>query len=121
MKTENVKFKTIDDEQVAYAIINRKRYNTGTSELLATYSQGYSGDFKMFVEELYITKKGTFFLYAFGGPMSMYAEYSLDGGSYYVSGNMIQVMTPEEAYEWAENRGEYGVIDSHFSDQIEEA
>jgi len=58
-------------------------------------------DFGYFEEELYKTKKGTWFLFGKGGALSPYA-ISVSGGT--GEGQSIRVLTEEEAQEWAEEK-----------------
>lgn len=80
-------------------IINGKKYDTETAELLATTDNGYlSSDFKYCSEELYLKKTGEFFLYGVGGPLSKYAEPYGNGWS---GASIIIPYTEEEAKVWA--------------------
>lgn len=51
-------------------VINGKVYNTETAEEVASYSFSNSNDFRYIREKLYRTKKGNWFLYGEGGPMT---------------------------------------------------
>jgi hypothetical protein len=96
-------------------IINRKVYNTETAELLGKYWNGLStNDFHYIYEELYITKKGNWFLYYSGGALSKYGE----AGS---GTEGIIPLEPEEAYEWLERNNCFELIDKYFSDVLEDA
>jgi len=96
-------------------IINRKVYNTETAELIGKYWNGLStNDFHYVYEELYITKKGNWFLYYSGGALSKYGE----------SGRRTEgiiPLEPEGAYEWLERNDCFEVIDKYFSDFLEDA
>lgn len=70
------------------------------------------------MEQLYITKKGSFFLYGSGGPMSVYSETN-GRDSWGIS--RIIPLTKEETFEWLQRNGETEVIEEYFSDLIEEA
>lgn len=55
-------------------IINNKKYSTETGVLLATYVYGEGSSWQYVCEELYRSKKGTYFMYYEGGAMSKYSE-----------------------------------------------
>lgn len=100
-------------------VINGKIYDTEKATLLAEYWNGLgSGDKNYFIERLYITKKGSFFLYGAGGPMSIYSE---SNGSLTWGISKITPLTNEETFDWLEKNGETEVIEEYFSDWIEEA
>ena len=81
-------------------IINGKLYNTQSATLLASYdNRCLPNDFRYVEEALYRKKTGEFFLYAYGGPMSIYAE-SLENCSR--GSERIIPMSESEAREWAE-------------------
>lgn len=82
-------------------IIEGKTYNTETAELLGTYQYLRRDDYHYCREELYRTKKGTYFLYGEGGALTSYARYH--GGSA-TGGADFQVMSDKEAKVWAEKR-----------------
>ncbi len=58
-------------------IINRKTYNTETSETLGRITFGAFGDDDGFEEILMQTKSGNFFIYGIGGPSSKYTEETI--------------------------------------------
>ena len=80
-------------------IIEGKTYNTETALLLGDWQNLWKGDYHYCREELYRTKKGTYFLYGEGGALSCYARYI--GGSA-TGGADFQVLSDREAKEWAE-------------------
>ena len=55
-------------------IICKVEYDTDTAALIAKRTDGYFGDPKGYEETLYITDKGTYFLYTNGGAESKYTE-----------------------------------------------
>ena len=61
----------------------------------------YSGyaDFRHWKEQLYRTRKGSFFLYGEGGPLSCYAVHEEDG---WADGEKIIPYTEGEAKAWVE-------------------
>lgn len=99
--------------------INGKLYNTETAIEVASYwNKLGASDFRRVSEELYITKKGAWFLYGEGGAMSHYAKSS---GNQSWGSSAIIALTPDEAYEWCEEHNEVTVIEEYFSDKVEEA
>jgi hypothetical protein len=100
-------------------VIDKKVYNTETAECLAEYDNGLSGrDFHSLSESLYKTKKGTFFLYGVGGPMT---EYAVHHGNETSGSSKITPMTREEAIAWAELRKQTQLFDNEFADAVTEA
>ncbi|MGM0157613.1 hypothetical protein IGI47_001927 [Enterococcus sp. AZ191] len=85
-------------------IIEGKKYDTETATLIATYEYSNQRDFNYCLEELYQTKKGAFFMYGEGGPLSKYAK---EIGNNTTSGSCeIYLVSEEEAKEFAmENLG----------------
>jgi len=81
-------------------IINGKRYDTETAQLIG--SDGYSNrrDFCFWREKLYRKKTGEFFLYGEGGAMSRYGRST--GQNLRSAGEEIQPLTLKEAQEWGE-------------------
>lgn len=61
----------------------------------------YSGyaDFRHWKEQLYRTRKGNFFLYGEGGPLSCYAVHEEDG---WTDGEKIIPYSEDEAKVWVE-------------------
>lgn len=104
------------------AVVDRKVYNTETAEYIGSFEPIYDpGDFHYYLEELYITKKGSFFIAGEGGPKSPYVE-RLGGGSY-GGGGGIRPVSLSEAIEWLESTGNHEVLisDPRFTEQLEEA
>ena len=82
-------------------IINGKKYNTETAELIANYCNELSySDFRRVDESLYKKKTGEFFLYGKGGALTRYAERNGDGSC--SAGEKIIPLTIEDAMEWCE-------------------
>ncbi|GAB3533127.1 hypothetical protein GCM10027443_18050 [Pontibacter brevis] len=98
-------------------IINGKRYNTETATEVASYSNNLSG-YQYMKEELFLTKKGAWFLYGEGGAMSKYAE---SAGNQSWGSSKIIPLTPEEAFEWCESHDKVKAIEQYFHDRVEEA
>lgn len=100
-------------------IVNGKRYNTETAEIIADFCNGYdSGDFNYFNEDLHKTKKGAYFISGHGGPLSKYAESCGNGST---GGEDIRVLTENEAYKWLEETGNTEALESEFPDRVEDA
>jgi hypothetical protein len=81
-------------------IINGKRYDTETAQLIGSTSYSNRTDFYFWSEELYRKKTGEFFLYGEGGPASKYSRST--GQNSWSGGEKIAPLTREEAQEWAE-------------------
>lgn len=94
-------------------IIDGKWYNTDTATSLGYIEFGTSNDHRYMLEELYKTKKGSFFLYYTGGARS---KYAVNEGPNLVGGSSgIRLLTPEEALEWCEtNNIKPEIIEQHF-------
>ena len=82
-------------------IIEGKTYNTETAKLLGVYQYLWKGDYHYCREELYRTKKGTYFIYGEGGALTGYARYYGNASS---GGHDFQVLSEGEAREWAEHK-----------------
>lgn len=98
--------------------INRKVYNTDTSELIGQWTNGLWSDFRYCSESLYKTKKGNYFLSGEGGPMS---RYSQTNGNTKIGGDDIIPLSIEESISWCEEHDCQDTIEKYFSDYIEEA
>lgn len=100
-------------------IINGKTYNTETAEEIADWDNlRYPGDFRYVNETLYLTKKGAWFLFGEGGPLSSYAKSCGNG---WTGSSKIRPLSRREAYAWLEEHEMVEVIETRFSDMIEEA
>jgi hypothetical protein len=115
-----VRLKTKTGGLAMKKVIEGKVYNTETAEKIYSWDNGfYGGDFKQCEETLYRTKKGRYFLYGEGGPMSRYAKPV--GGNAYGYGSNIEVMTDDEAALWLESKNAIAEIEKYFPDYLEEA
>lgn len=100
-------------------VINRKVYNTETATLVAEFDNGLGyNDFNAVREKLYITKKGNWFLHAWGGAASEYAETN---GQYAHDADHIIPFYPEDALDFLERVNDNDAIEKYFSSEIEEA
>lgn len=101
-------------------IIDGKRYNTETAELLAEWNNGLGpSDFHNCSEELYKTKKGCYFICGDGGALSKYSKPC--GSNSWRGGCDIIVLTKQEAMEWLEDKNFPSVIEDEFPDLVEDA
>ncbi len=100
-------------------IIDGKRYNTDTAEEVASVSHGYVCDFRHYSEVLYRTKRGAWFLFGEGGPLTRWGEGNMQDGR--SGGSGIVVMSADDARDWLEHHDEVGAIEKHFADDIQDA
>lgn len=99
-------------------IINKKVYNTETATLIAETTNGLShNDFNYIQEDLYITKKGQYFINYYGGAATCYAEKN---GQYSSEGEGIILYSNEEALRFLEAHNFTEEIEKYFADEIEE-
>jgi hypothetical protein len=81
-------------------IINGRTYNTATSKLIGSWTNGhYTNDFAYCSEDLYKNTKGAYFLAGEGGAYSKYATVRGDNRGW---GEEITPLTQPKAAEWAE-------------------
>lgn len=100
-------------------IVNGKRYNTETAEYIANWSNGYNpGDFNYCDEDLHKTKKGAYFIFGKGGPLS---DYAVSCGTGSCGSEDIRVLNDDQAYEWLERTGNTKALESEFPDRVEDA
>ena len=98
-------------------IIEGKKYDTETATLIATYEYSTQRDFNYCFEELYQTKKGTYFMYGEGGPLSKYAKGI---GNNTTSGSCeMYLVSKEEAKEFAMRHLDAGDFEEIFG-EVEE-
>jgi hypothetical protein len=103
------------------AIINGKRYDTETATCVAGDSGGQGKrDFRWYDEDLYLTKKGNWFLAGEGGPMSRWAEPGA-GQNEVTSGEGIVPLTKQEAREWLERAEKWDCIEKYFGNAVQDA
>lgn len=81
-------------------IINGKRYDTETAQLIGSASYSNRTDFHFWNEELYRKKTGEFFLFGEGGPASKYSQQVEQNT--WSGGEQIMPLTLAEAQEWGE-------------------
>jgi len=73
-------------------------YNTETAEELGCDSFSNPNDFHHYSETLYRTKKGNYFMYGEGGPLSHYAENV--GNNNTAGSERMWEVTEDEARNW---------------------
>ena len=100
------------------AIIDGKRYDTDTAELVAGYSVGASGDFEREEEALYKTHKGAWFTAGEGGPRSSYATHYRNESR---GGAAIRPLTEALAQQWLEDFNKVEELESFFCTKVEDA
>jgi hypothetical protein len=94
-------------------IIDGKRYNTQTAELVAEVPCGYySTDFNYHDTGIYISQKGTWFLAGSGNALSMWAKRAPGGG--YGPGRGIRPLDDDDAREHLERAGATDAIERFF-------
>ena len=81
-------------------VINGVLCNTETAKYIGNHRYSSSSDFHYCYEELYRTKSGKFFLWGEGGPASKYSR--MTGPNSWSSGEAIELLSLEDAREWAE-------------------
>lgn len=84
-------------------IINGKRYNTETAELIDGYSK-FERSFEYISEELYRKRTGEFFISGKGGPRSKYAQRVEQNT--WSGGAKIEPLTEAEAKAWLEEHSD---------------
>lgn len=98
-------------------VINRKLYDTEQAEQIARYAPLTDrGDFNYLIETLYKTSEGDYFLHAEGGASTKWAEKISNQRT---PGEVIQLLTEEEAIDWCEERMIDGeIVVKEFGDLI---
>jgi hypothetical protein len=102
-------------------VIDKKLYDTDTADKIAEWDNGHTSkrDFHYCSEDMYRTKKGSWFLYGEGGAASKYAESC--GQNETCGGAAIVPLTPDEALEWLSGHGFADEAEKYFSSEIVEA
>ena len=82
-------------------VIGGKIYNTETADFIASRDNGLGrGDFGNCEEDLYVTKKGAYFIHGVGGASSRWSEPA--GNNARAGGSGMIVLSKAEALEWCE-------------------
>jgi len=102
-------------------IVNGSRYDTEkATEVGSASSIEGTTDFRHWSATLYVTPRSKkFFLAGKGGPMTRFAQST--GQNTWSGGTDIIPMSRQEALEWAEEHLHFDEVESHFSDDIEDA
>lgn len=85
-------------------IIDGKVYDTNTAKVICYITFRNRGDLEFFEETIYRTRKGQWFFFGEGGPMSKYAKNI--GGNTMSGSQEIQLMTEEQAKNWIEKNAD---------------
>jgi len=102
-------------------IIEGKRYNTETAELIGEFESGNDrSNWRWFGEALYRTPKGAWFTVGSGGPLS---PYSRRVGQNELTGahDMFRVLTVTEVRGWVEAYCAAEVVERLFGAEIADA
>lgn len=100
-------------------IINGKTYNTETATLICDTSNEYSrSDFQFEDSDLYVTKKGAYFIAGSGGCLNRFARSVSNG---WVGDNGIIPISREDALTECEKHGSTDDIEGFFADMVEDA
>ena len=101
-------------------VLNGSVYNTDSAKELGCDSYSNPSDFSHWVETLYRTKAGKYFLHGEGGPTSRYAV--AESGNCWSGGEKILPITEDEARAWSEEHlsgDEFERIFGEISEDIE--
>ncbi|OFV71538.1 hypothetical protein [Acetobacterium wieringae] len=94
-------------------VIKNKLYNTQSATQLADWENGCPRMDPLYVKEnLYIKKTGEYFIHAYGGAATQYAEQS--GNNQFTAGEILLPITFEEAESWAKEKLQAEVYDKIF-------
>lgn len=99
------------------SIINGKKYDTNTANLLLEWDNGLRTDFRYCSECLYKKNNGEFFIAGEGGPLSKYAE-SCDGGGCTEGADIVPI-TENAARTWAEKHASADEYEEIFGEVAE--
>lgn len=101
-------------------IINGKRYDTETSEVISEWDNSLDcGNFRHYEETLYRTRNGNWFLHGKGGPLSPYAETS-DNGRCHTGSEDLLAFTADAAADWLAAH-DVSAFERHFPEKIQDA
>ena len=94
-------------------VIDGLVYNTDTGILLATKGTGYTANFSDWYENLYITKKGRFFVNYWGGAATQFAE-RYNNGRTASEGSGICTLTKDEALDFLNDAEVKEIAEEYF-------
>ncbi len=101
-------------------IINGRRYDTDKCELIGEYSYSNPGDFNYMAEGLYVTpKSGQYFIAGEGGANTKFSQTVSQNT--WSGGELIQPLSKDDAFAWAQRHLQPDEVEKHFSDIIEDA
>ena len=101
------------------AIIDGKRYDTETADLIHAWDNGhYGGDFRSRSKTLYHTHAGRWFIFHEGGPMTDMASAH---GKSVGWGSSIEPVTPEDAFAFLTSHGGEDAAERHFAFRLIDA
>lgn len=99
-------------------IIEGKRYDTETAEKLHSWDNGiYGNDFRTQDETLHKTAKGAYFVHGRSGPMGPYAR---EMGNSKCEGEVLFLVSPEEAFDWLVKHDGEEVAEKFFPDMVKD-
>ena len=91
--------------------------DTDTAKMLGEYEHEHKSSFHWYVERLYRTKSGKYFIHGEGHAASPYARKVAQ--SEWAPGEAIKLMPPEAARQWAEDHLDAGVYIAAFGEPEE--
>ena len=105
-------------------VIDGKRYNTETSEMVYRWMNGcFYGDFRFRLKNLYRTRNGAWFIYHEGGAMT---DMAISVGSNGRGGSSkIEPVSKEDAFGFLQAHSDESdaleAIEKYFADSIQDA
>ena len=105
-------------------VIDGKRYNTETAEIVFTHTNGcYADDFRFRRKQLFRAPKGAWFIHHYGGAMT---DMAVSVGNNGRGGSEdIEPVSDDDAYGFLEAHSDdseaAAAIDKYFADRVEEA
>lgn len=101
-------------------VIEGKLYDTETAKLVHSWDNGrYGNDFRYRSKELYLTKKGNWFLHHAGGAMT---DLSVScGDNSFCGSENIEPISERDAMRFLETHEGTDAVLEYFGDQVEEA
>lgn len=107
-------------DQKMKKVIGGKGYDTATADLIAEWSNHYfKNDFHYCEEDLYRTKRGSWFIHGQGGAMSKYQEPA--GSNSWTGGSDITPLSQDEAFVWLQEHDFVIEVEKYFGDRLESA
>lgn len=92
-------------------IIEGKRYDTDTANLVASWDNGKFGDFGFIEEALYRKRTGEYFIHGEGGAQTRYAQAY---GDSWGGGEQIMPVSYDKAISWAQEHMSADAFEEHF-------